>query len=131
MDPTVAVLFLLYSFCPNAVIPTSTASIASSQLLKMPFLAFGPLFLTDLEWPRILYIVTHRNRTVLFALHGVTSWSTVRPLDGDSGEHCGLILTRLLKNIWKERLDILPLDTIIFYQRQLRFLHRVACLDPS
>jgi hypothetical protein len=34
------------------------------------------------------------------------------------------------ENILTERLGLLPIDTI-FYIRQLRFLHRVACMDPS
>lgn len=34
------------------------------------------------------------------------------------------------ENILQERLQILPIDTI-FYERQLRFLHRVACMDPA
>lgn len=32
--------------------------------------------------------------------------------------------------VWAPRLEILPMD-VIFYQRQLRFLHRVGCMDIS
>ena len=71
------------------------------------------------------WAVKHSHLTLLTSFHN----RCTRAMCGLNLWHCWMHKIST-ENILQERLKMLPLD-IIFYQRQLRFLHRVACMDPS